>query len=148
MGKATKIRTLLHPEMLRELAAFLPEYIPEQTHFTYHPFVGAGTMEDPLVGNYYSYSEPVYRFCAVANHFVEVLAPFDWNKWALGREGKRLLKEKDAVASASEIQLIKLAYTLARTERFAEGTLAEYLENKTILAIVQRADVLLRTNLI
>jgi hypothetical protein len=60
-----------------------------------------------------------------------------------GREGKKLLNDRSAIGRADGQQLAKLAYTLARADRFADGTLAKALDDGILVSIAERAQNLL-----
>ena len=50
----------------------------------------------------------------------------------------------DTIASANGEQLAKLAFALVREDRFSEGRLAKAYDDKILLAIVERAEELLK----
>ena len=140
-GKANK----LDRERLKRLAAFAPTFRNPQTAFgRWHPSTGQGTMKDPLIGPWFEMSEVADQFIGVANGFIETLKDFDWTKWIQQREGKKLSGSTDAIASANGEQLAKLSLALVRQDRFVEGALAKAYDEKIILAIVERAEDLLK----
>ncbi|MGY4617262.1 hypothetical protein ACVWZ4_002489 [Bradyrhizobium sp. USDA 4472] len=134
-------------QMLEELAALLPTLRdPSKTVRIWHEGKGKGTMDDPITIGFYEEPEVVHRFAVTGSEFVRFLGPMDWNKWAQGREGNRLLHELSSIAHANSRQLAKITYTLARSDRFIENTLGQYLEDGFLLAIAERAQNLLDTS--
>jgi len=84
------------------------------------------------------------QFCKMAYKSGWILQDFDWPSWSHGPEGKRFLGNREAIASATCQQLRKILTTLIRQDRFVEGGLAEAYKDKTLLAIVERAEALTR----
>jgi Family of unknown function (DUF6508) len=68
------------------------------------------------------------------------LGTFNWEKWIKTPEGHKLFTSRGAIASANGEQLARLAFTLARMDHFCEGVLAASYRDRTLLAIVQRAE--------
>jgi hypothetical protein len=93
---------------------------------------------------WFEMSEVADQFIAVANGFIETLKDFDWTKWIEQPEGQKLSGNPHAIASASGEQLVKLSLALVRQDRFVEGALAKAYDDKILLAIVERAENLLK----
>ena len=72
-----------------------------------------------------------------------ILDGFDWPEWAQTDEFKDLFSKPEALAKASAHQLAKLLTTLARKERFCEGTMASACSDGLLARITQRASVLI-----
>ena len=65
--------------------------------------------------------------------------PFDWPTWAASAEGRALLEDPAAVASASAEDLGRMLTALVRSERFGDGTLEAAFERGMLTAIARRA---------
>lgn len=92
---------------------------------------------------WFEYDDPVERFreAVVAAGWV---VPFDWMIWAGTPEGRHLIDDPAAVATASADDLRKLLTTIIRGERFSEGSIAAAIESGHVLAICRRAGELAR----
>ena len=131
-------------ECLRQLAAFAPVFRDRGTVFsTSRGGAGSGSPEDPLVLPWFENSAVAERFSNMLYQHGWILKGFDWGKWAEGPEGKLLLENRDAVASANGEQLAKTLTTLVRSDRFCDGALAEAFDENLLLYIVERAECLL-----
>ena len=132
-------------ERLKRLAAFGPIFRdPSSTFGTWHGMTGAGTLLEPAIMPWFENSAAANRFCEMVYESGWVLANFDWTQWSDSPEARTLLADRKAIASANCEQLEKLLTTLVRRDRFEEGSLAKAYEDKILLAIIERADNLLR----
>ena len=93
---------------------------------------------------WFEMSEAADQFITVANGFIETLKDFDGTKWIEQPEGQKLSRDRNAIALASSEQLAKLSLALVRQDRFVKGALAKAYDDKILLAIVERADTLLK----
>ena len=98
----------------------------------------AGVIQMP----WYEYPPEVERFEADM-YAAKLVRPVDWMRWAGTPEAQRLIEDPAAIASASHDDLIYLLTTILRGERFSDGEIAAAYERGTLLAIAQRAQVLL-----
>ncbi len=125
-------------DRLRRLAAHLPAF--QAPGFTFGAWEPSRTRDDGVIELGW------YRFSPAADAFLRDLAgwvtPFDWPTWATGEVGHSLLRDPDAVASASADNLGKLLTSVVRGDRFSEGTLAWAYESGLLTAILRRADAL------
>jgi len=116
---------------LKQLAAFAPAFRDPATVFgKWHGATGKGTPAEPMTMPWFEMSDVAARFCGVVNDFIF-------------REGRQLTTNLNAIGAADGVQLAKLALALVRQDRFVEGALAKAYEDKVLLAIVERADVLI-----
>lgn len=67
------------------------------------------------------------------------VVPHDWMAWAATDEGRRLLADPSAIATASVEDLEHLVTTMVRGDRFTEGSFAAAIERGFALAIARRA---------
>ncbi len=98
----------------------------------------AGVIQMP----WYEYSEELERF-VTAMYKAKLVRPVDWMRWAGTPEAQRLMLDPAEVASATDDDLIYLLTTIIRGERFGDGEIAGAYERGTLLAIAERAGVLL-----
>ena len=98
----------------------------------------AGVIQMP----WYEYPPEVERFEADM-YAAKLVRPVDWMRWAGTPEAQQLIEDPAAIASASHDDLIYLLTTILRGERFSDGEIAAAYERGTLLAIAQRAQVLL-----
>ena len=70
---------------------------------------------------------------------------FNWTTWNSTEEGERLLADPNEIATADVDQLMKLMTAIVQVDRFMEGALGGYFDNGTVLAIVERAESILRS---
>jgi hypothetical protein len=91
---------------------------------------------------WYEYSPEIDRFRADMST-ANLVRPVDWMAWAATPEAQRLISDPAAIAGASPDDLIYLLTTIIRGERFGDGGIAGAYERGTLLAIAQRARVLL-----
>ena len=91
---------------------------------------------------WYEYEPEVDRFEADM-YAAKLVRPVDWMRWAGTPEAQRLIADPAAIAGASHDDLIYLLTTILRGERFSDGEIAGAYERGTLLAIAQRAQVLL-----
>ena len=131
-------------ERLTRLAAFGPIFRdPTATFGTWRVASGTGRLMDPLKPTWYEHSLKARAFLDMANTAGWVLIDFDWIRWQESAEGKVLLTDRQAIASADCVQLGKLLTTLVRADRLSEGTLAKAYDKEILLAIFERAECLL-----
>lgn len=98
----------------------------------------AGVIQMP----WYEYPPEVERFEADM-YAAKLVRPVDWMRWAGTPEAQQLISDPVAIAGASHEDLIYLLTTILRGERFSDGEIAGAYERGTLLAIAQRAQVLL-----
>lgn len=91
---------------------------------------------------WYEYEPEVDRFVEDM-YAAKLVRPVDWMGWSGTPEARRLISEPAAIAGASHDDLIYLLTTILRGERFSDGEIAGAYERGTLLAIAQRAQVLL-----
>ncbi len=94
----------------------------------------AGVIQMP----WYEYQPEVERFESDM-YAARLVRPVDWQRWA-----GTPVEDPAAVAGASHDDLIYLLTTILRGERFSDGEIAGAYERGTLLAIAQRAQVLLK----
>jgi protein-tyrosine phosphatase len=68
---------------------------------------------------------------------------FDWTTWKETERGGRLMRDVEAMATATEDDLADVITTCARADRFCDGYLNEAYNEGLLTRIVQRAEVLL-----
>ncbi len=68
----------------------------------------------------------------------------DWAAWRDTAAGRRLMHDPDAMACATEDDLVHVLTTCVRADRFCEGYLAEAYDAGLIRRVVLRAGQLLR----
>jgi len=71
-----------------------------------------------------------------------IRANFNWGEWKQTPEASRVRDDPAAVANATPDQLAKLLTTIARGERFCEGTLKDCHESGLLVGILRRARTL------
>lgn len=98
----------------------------------------AGVIQMP----WYEYQPEVDRFVADM-YAAKFVRPVDWMAWAGTAQAQHLISDPTAIAGASQDDLIYLLTTILRGERFSDGEIAGAYERGTLLAIAQRARVLL-----
>jgi hypothetical protein len=98
----------------------------------------AGVIQMP----WYEYQPEIDRFVEDM-YAAKLVRPVDWQGWAGTPEAQQLIEDPAAIASASHDDLIYLLTTILRGERFSDGEIAAAYERGTLLAIAQRAQVLL-----
>lgn len=91
---------------------------------------------------WYEYQPEVERF-EKDMYAAKLVRPVDWMQWAGTAEAQHLISDPAAIAGASHDDLIYLLTTILRGERFSDGEIAGAYERGTLLAIAQRAQVLL-----
>ena len=72
------------------------------------------------------------------------VADIDYTKWMSKPAAKRLMRDPRAIAVVDVDSLLLLTTVLLRGEHWSEGYLAEKLADGTLLAVAERADVILR----
>jgi hypothetical protein len=130
-------------DRLDALTAFLPIF--EDLGFSFGSWVGGKPMPHQL-SNTPSFvpSDPAQAFVRVAHDTGWVLADLDWKSWKNSAEARELVDAPEALARATPEQLAKLLTALVRQERFVEGSLAQAFDLGILVAILRRADALLR----
>jgi hypothetical protein len=127
---------------LEMLAAFAPTLrnpsapLPTQ-------IIGKGTDTEPYRLGGSPRSELELEFSKMAYDAGWVIPEFSWSAWAATSEGKRLLLQPDALATAGEEDLAKALTAILRQERFSEGTVEDAIRRGTLLAAAERAQTLL-----
>jgi hypothetical protein len=128
---------------LEQLAAFCPIFRDSKTVFgNWHFGGGRGTQCEPLTMPWFELGEVGSRFVQMAYDSGWVIGGFDWPEWANGPEGQDLLGNRKAVSVADSEQLAKLLTVLIRQDRFDEGSLTRAFESGLLLAIAERAGML------
>ncbi len=129
-------------ERLRRLAAYEPVF--NDPSFSPGTWEGGRPDEHGVIQMpWFSYNDTVDRFhreLAAA----QWIYPFDWPAWAATPEGRRLVSDPDAIATASAADLAKVLTSIVRGDRFHEGAFAAAFERGTIAAITRRAAELVR----
>lgn len=93
---------------------------------------------------------PWLQYSSAINRFVDEMyrlgwvVPFNWSQWAASPEGRRLLWDPEAIASASVEDLARIITTIVREDRFSEGALDDAFECGVLTAIARRAGELAR----
>jgi hypothetical protein len=83
------------------------------------------------------------NFCKMAHNSGWIDPSFDWQSWSTTDEGKLLRQDLGAIKKATAPMLSRLLTALIRADRFIEGSLADAFQRGHILAISDRAAVLL-----
>ena len=128
---------------LAALARFLPVF--EDNDFT----PGCWVHPRKLAENHYtmpfvSLSPEAERFVKVSYKSGWVLQDFSWVKWMDTQEAIDLRNNPAVLARAQVEQLARLLTVFIRQDRFVTGGLLGDFKSGRILAIVRRADALLR----
>lgn len=97
----------------------------------------AGVIQMP----WYDYQPEVDRFVADM-YAAKLVRPVDWMSWAGTSEAQQMISDPARIAEATDHDLIYLVTTILRGERFSDGEIAGAYERGTLLAITQRARVL------
>ena len=123
-------------DYLRKLAPFLPAL--ESGTFDFGHWEGGETRPDGTV------TAPNYVFSQQALDLIAAMPvhAFDWTKWMTSPEARALIADHANIASATPEQLVKLATSLVRSDRFTEGSLAGAHESGLLTAVVRRASLL------
>jgi hypothetical protein len=98
----------------------------------------AGVIQMP----WYEYSDEINRFESEM-YRARLVRPVDWVAWAGTPEAQRLIADPAEIARATPDEVVYLVTTILRGERFSDGEIAAAYERGTLLAIAQRARVLL-----
>jgi hypothetical protein len=98
----------------------------------------AGVIQMP----WYDYQPGVDRFVADM-YAAKLVRPVDWMSWAGTPKAQQLISDPARIAEATHDDLIYLVTTILRGERFSDGEIAGAYERGTLVAITQRAQVLL-----
>ncbi len=123
-------------DYLRKLAPYLPAL--ESGTFDF------GHWETETTGADGSVIPPHYVFSQQALDLISAMPvhPFDWTKWMATPEAQALVANHANIASATPDQLVRLATSLVRSDRFTEGSLAGAHESGLLTEIVRRANIL------
>jgi hypothetical protein len=125
-------------DWLRRLASHRPAF--EAPGFSFGSWIPAREREDGVIEmGWYEPSAEADAFLADAR---AMITAFDWPAWATGPEGRALLGDPEAVASASADDLRRLLTVYVRSERFGDGTLESAFRSGMLAAIIRRAGVL------
>jgi hypothetical protein len=116
--------------------------MPDASFGEWAPIEGDGTHENPYSFPHYRLSKLGSSFFNMAYHTGWVLI-WPWSDWAHGPEGQLLAHNRDALGRADVDQLSKLLTTIIRQDRFCDGVLASAFESGLLLAIAERAEMLL-----
>jgi hypothetical protein len=84
----------------------------------------------------------VYQFHKAA-HDYDWVQGFNWPEWKQTPEAQNLAYDLDALAQATEDQLVRLITTCIRQDKFSEGALENYYRSGLLIAILRRAAALL-----
>ena len=63
---------------------------------------------------------------------------FDWPTWAQTPEAQRLRDDSEAIQQATVLDLARLLTVVIRSDRFAEGAVAEAVESGLVTAVLRR----------
>lgn len=88
------------------------------------------------------YTMPWFDFSPAALELLRAMPvspDVNWTEWSQTDEARRLLANPAAVGEATPDQLVALATTIVRGDRFTEGTLPHFHETGHLRAIVRRA---------
>jgi hypothetical protein len=124
-------------ERLAALAAFVPNVGRED--FSMGEWV-EGSTHLP----WFFLSDEASRLVNTVNEYGWVVFEFNWMEWAESPEGRRWLNDADLIGGASVEDLERLLTAHIRADRFIEGHLDEFYESGQLLAILRRAETLLR----
>jgi hypothetical protein len=91
---------------------------------------------------WYEYGGEMARFMNEMSE-AKFVRSIDWMAWAETSEGQRLMRQPAAIAHATPDDLIYLLTTIIRGERFSDGEITGAYERGTLLALAERARVLL-----
>jgi Family of unknown function (DUF6508) len=125
---------------LQTLAGYAEAFAPHRSIGRLHD--GETDATGVIHLGWYEYEPEVERFEADM-YAAKLVRPVDWMQWAGTPEAQQLIADPAAIAQASHDDLIYLLTTILRGERFSDGEIAGAYERGTLLAIAQRAQVLL-----
>ncbi len=129
--------------MLQALAAFGPQLrAPEASAGRWADQTGSGTLDDPLTMPSFEMSDLLTRF-ETMTYDVGWVQDFDWMEWSRGSEAKMLLRGQASLAHATADQIANVITSIVRSDRFNEGAIAGYFKEGMLLALAERAEVLL-----
>ena len=115
-------------EQIRAVLAFIPQLEnPTEPFYKCAPEI---TVFDP-----YIYSPTVDRLihALYENNFVQ---PFDWGSWQ--NQARTYMENPARVGEVDLETIVKLFTTIVRSDRFCSGTIAGFLNNGFILALLNR----------
>lgn len=128
-------------ERLAALAGFRTMF--ERDGFQFATQVPAERNGDLIVLGWTSLGDEAWRFYQMVYHYGWVRM-LDWTTWRDTAAGRRLMHNPDAMAYATEDDLVWVLTTCLRADRFCEGYLAEAYDAGLIGRVVLRAGQLLR----
>jgi len=124
-------------QSLEPLAAFLPDI--QKPDFNFGEWVPAEERAPGVTTMpYFAFSPEALALLAA----MPVEMGFDWGTWKDTDEGKALINDRDALATATPEQLVHLITTIKRADRFTDGTIANAWASGLLTAIVERAAAL------
>ena len=91
---------------------------------------------------WYEYSDEIDRFVSDM-YRVKLVRPVDWTAWSGTPGAQRLIGDPAEIARATPDEIVYLVTTIIRGERFSDGEIAAAYERGTLLALAERARVLL-----
>lgn len=131
-------------EKIEALARYAPIFRSRDVTFgTPAPSNGSGTQEDPLQLTGFHGNELYDEFIREMYHWGWV-EDFDYNQWWDSEEGRRFMNDNSKIALANTDQLTKLMTIILRGERWRDGWLEDQLQSGRLVAIAERAKVILR----
>lgn len=129
-------------ENIARLAEFLePLSDPELQFFQENQSAASGEATLILPG---TYAPVAFQFMDACTRDGWMMPGFDWTTWMRSDEGRALLADPEAPASASVEQISMLLTALMRKERFNQGTLAKAHESGLLVRILKRVAFLAR----
>jgi Family of unknown function (DUF6508) len=126
-------------EALAKLAAFAPRMRQPAASFGCWP---VPEIVKPALPVGFEPSALCSEFVRMAYNYGWILKEFDWPAWAHGPEGQRLANDRCALQNASPDELAKMLTACVRQDRFVDGALAKYFASGILLAITERAEIL------
>ena len=115
-------------EQIDAILGYLPHF--EQSSFKFGEW---GTREGQMP--FFSFGDEAAKFVsALYRH--GLIIPFEWRGWK--EEAKQYQIDSEALATADLLTILKLFTLHVRTDRFAEGHLAQVYEKGHLTAILQR----------
>ena len=93
---------------------------------------------------WFTHSELTSRFVDIAYRDAWVRPDFDWGEWTQTPEARRLRDDRGALEEATVVDLAHVLTVVIRSDRFAEGAIAEAIESGLVTAVLRRIDQLRR----
>lgn len=97
------------------------------------PVMGDGSTADPLILAYPQYDTWVDEL-VTALVSVNAMRALDWMTW----DGRRPYPNGNVLARAPVSEAMRLVTTIVRGERFCDGTIAQVIEDGTLVAAAER----------